>query len=34
VMFTGGENEIGFSTVNLITGWFGELRRLTGSDDN
>jgi len=32
VMFTGGENEIGFSTVNLITGWFGELRRLTGSE--
>ncbi len=33
VMFTGGENEIGFSTVNVITGWFSELQRLTGSDD-
>jgi serine/threonine-protein kinase len=32
VMFTGGENEIGFSTVNVITGWFTELRRLTGSE--
>jgi serine/threonine-protein kinase len=33
VMFTGGDNEIGFSSVNLITGWFSELRRLTGSDE-
>jgi serine/threonine-protein kinase len=32
VMFTGGDNEIGFSTVNVITGWFSELQRLTGSD--
>ena len=32
VMFTGGDNEIGFSTVNVITGWFTELQRLTGSE--
>jgi serine/threonine-protein kinase len=33
VMFTGGDNELGFSTMNVITGWFTELRRLTGSGD-
>jgi len=33
VMFTGGDNELGFSSVNLVTGWFAELRRLTGSSE-
>jgi Tol biopolymer transport system component len=34
VMFTGGANDAGASTVNLITGWFTELQRLTGSEKN
>ena len=29
VMFQGEANEVGASTVNLVTGWFGELQRLT-----
>ncbi|MCG6927776.1 MAG: hypothetical protein LJF30_21030, partial [Acidobacteria bacterium] len=33
VMFAGGDNEMGFSTVHLITGWFTELNRLTGSGE-
>jgi len=32
VMFGGGNNELGFSSVNLVTGWFTELRRLTGAE--
>jgi hypothetical protein len=31
VMFTGGANDAGAATVNLVTGWFDELRRLTNS---
>ncbi len=33
VMFTGGSNEFGSSSVNIVTGWFTELRRLTNSED-
>jgi hypothetical protein len=29
VMFKGGGNDVGVSTVNIVTGWFDELRRLT-----
>jgi hypothetical protein len=32
-MFTGGSNEFGSSTVNIVTGWFAELRRLTNSEE-
>ena len=33
VMFTGGSNDLGSSTANILTGWFGELRRLTNSEN-
>ena len=33
VMFSGEANDLGSSTVNIVTGWFTELRRLTNSED-
>jgi serine/threonine-protein kinase len=33
VMFTGGSKEFRSSSVNIVTGWFAELRRLTNSED-
>ncbi len=30
-MFRGAEDEVGATTVHLVTGWFQELRSLTGS---
>ena len=34
VMFTGGGEEVGTTTLNLVTGWFTELRSLSRSDES
>ena len=32
VMFKGSGNEVGVTTMNVITGWYSEVQRLTGSN--